>query len=229
MHASFLSVVFSSQALSRRSAPAFHRAAPTTLCSAHARAIYQRHVCHRGGHGVVTSPQVKKALIASGVSLVFTVVVTFLAFAKMEDMENGTSRYKIPVRAENVSSVFSFFFNCRKEKLFVLLRRREIVCWFSMAKKRGATRRRVAPLRSLFSSGKPTRRPPNICQGGGGKSTENTEPPPPHKLKSPPHTRRLQATVSFFCQFFHSLECPGAYIHGLLASGEKLFQEHAAV
>ncbi len=46
------------------------------------------HPCH----------QVKKALIASGVSLAFTIVVTFLAFAKMEDMENGTSRYNIPVR-----------------------------------------------------------------------------------------------------------------------------------
>ena len=47
-----------------------------------------------------TSSQVKMALVASGVSLIFTVVVTFLAFAKMEDMENGTSKYNIPVRTQ---------------------------------------------------------------------------------------------------------------------------------
>eukprot|EP00752_Nemacystus_decipiens_P003833 g3526.t1 len=40
---------------------------------------------------------VKKALIASAVSLLFTGIVTFLAFTKMEDMENGTNRYTIPV------------------------------------------------------------------------------------------------------------------------------------
>lgn len=40
---------------------------------------------------------VKKALLASAVSLLFTLVVTFLAFTKMEDMEHGTSRYTIPV------------------------------------------------------------------------------------------------------------------------------------
>lgn len=41
--------------------------------------------------------QVKKALVASAVSLLFTAVVTVLAFTKMEDMENGTAHYRIPV------------------------------------------------------------------------------------------------------------------------------------
>lgn len=45
----------------------------------------------------VGCPQVKKALIASGVSLLFTLVVTLLAFTKMEDMKNGTANYTIPV------------------------------------------------------------------------------------------------------------------------------------
>eukprot|EP00903_Cladosiphon_okamuranus_P006481 g6340.t1 len=40
---------------------------------------------------------VKKALIASAVSLLFTLIVTILAFTKMQDMEDGTSRYTIPV------------------------------------------------------------------------------------------------------------------------------------
>ncbi|CAM9883656.1 unnamed protein product [Ectocarpus sp. 12 AP-2014] len=40
---------------------------------------------------------VKKALIASGVSLLFTLVVTVLAFTKMQDMKNGTNKYLIPV------------------------------------------------------------------------------------------------------------------------------------
>lgn len=49
------------------------------------------------GGRLFARPQVKKALIASGVSLLFTFIVTVLAFTKMEDMKNGTAKYLIPV------------------------------------------------------------------------------------------------------------------------------------
>lgn len=50
-------------------------------------------------HPRLPASQVKKALLSSSVSLLFTTVVTVLAFTKMRDMENGTAHYRIPVFA----------------------------------------------------------------------------------------------------------------------------------
>lgn len=58
-------------------------------------AIFVFHLC--SSRSLVLLVQVKKALIASGVSLLFTLIVTVLAFTKMQDMKNGTNKYLIPV------------------------------------------------------------------------------------------------------------------------------------
>ena len=44
--------------------------------------------------------QVQKALAASGVSLLFTAIVTCLAFTKIEDMRRGDNSLVIPVRKQ---------------------------------------------------------------------------------------------------------------------------------
>lgn len=53
-------------------------------------------------------PQVVRAVVASAVSLVFTVIVTFLAFLEMSDMAAGTDKYTIPVKSSFVVPFLRF-------------------------------------------------------------------------------------------------------------------------